>query len=303
LESSMNLTSRQLEVFLCAASLGSFAEAAACLGISQSAVSNHVAALEAELGRKLFVRRRGASPNLSLDGIQFLPEVRRFLDVAKDLSKRDPAAEKLSLRVYAGSHILESLLKPLLTGFHEINPDILLTFTTESTFRDVEENLRARRIHCAIFASPNSKTGQDTEVIGELQSGLYVRNDASLEQNAFRAEGLILPPEDSIEAAILAEQIIATGFRQIPVRCRTQYPAVSIDMAKKGPGIVPLLETMVRHHDSSRTLRMIRALPPWYLCTAISMRLPETARSAIRTLFQDAAKHVASAQESATGRV
>lgn len=52
----MNVTVRQLEVFVCAARALSFTEAAQTLGISQPALSESIRRMEAELGLRLFDR-------------------------------------------------------------------------------------------------------------------------------------------------------------------------------------------------------------------------------------------------------
>src|SRR5690606_38657745 len=51
-------TLRQLEIFLAAAEDCHFMRTANRFGISQAAVSSHIATLEAQLGKRLFVRRR-----------------------------------------------------------------------------------------------------------------------------------------------------------------------------------------------------------------------------------------------------
>lgn len=85
----MDPTFRELTVFVTAADLGSFTEAAAQLHISQAAVSRTVAALEHQVGERLLRRTpRGCEPTPL--GHQLLPqarrvlaEVERFADVAQ----------------------------------------------------------------------------------------------------------------------------------------------------------------------------------------------------------------------------
>ncbi|MGE5721767.1 MAG: LysR family transcriptional regulator, partial [Sphingomonadales bacterium] len=67
-----DFTLRQLATFVQAARAGSFAKAADQLGISQPAVSDHIATLERRIGRPLFIRRRGASSQLTEAGTELL---------------------------------------------------------------------------------------------------------------------------------------------------------------------------------------------------------------------------------------
>ena len=72
----------QLETFLKVAELGSFAAAAHQLGISQPAVSQSIARLEALYGGDLFERRRGAPIALTPIGRAILPKARLLLFTA-----------------------------------------------------------------------------------------------------------------------------------------------------------------------------------------------------------------------------
>ena len=78
-------TLRQLEVFLAAAQDCHFARTASRLGISQPAVSAHIAALEEQLGKKLFVRRKGRRPELSLHGVVLRQAASALSDVGSDI--------------------------------------------------------------------------------------------------------------------------------------------------------------------------------------------------------------------------
>ena len=73
------MTDNRLRVFCEAAECLNFSKAAAALGISQPAVSNHIAKLEEELGCALFVRY---DKNLILTdkGEQLLKIARSILD-------------------------------------------------------------------------------------------------------------------------------------------------------------------------------------------------------------------------------
>ena len=64
-----------VRTFVAAADSGQFQHAAADLSVTQQAVSKRIAALEKELGVRLFIRTaRGAQ--LTIDGQAFLPHAR-----------------------------------------------------------------------------------------------------------------------------------------------------------------------------------------------------------------------------------
>lgn len=108
--------------FVAAADAGQFQEAAAELAVTQQAVSKRIAALERELGVRLFTRTaRGAE--LTIDGQAFLPHARELLRVA----------ERAVASVRAGSRPLRvdvlasrSAASGLMRGFHRAHPEIEL---------------------------------------------------------------------------------------------------------------------------------------------------------------------------------
>ena len=79
------MTDNRLRVFCEAAECLNFSKAAAALGISQPAVSNHIAKLEEELGCALFVRY---DKNLILTdkGEQLLKIARSILDKYSEIN-------------------------------------------------------------------------------------------------------------------------------------------------------------------------------------------------------------------------
>ncbi len=91
---------RQLRTFEAVARTGSFTAAAAELAYTQSAVSQHVAALEASVGRRLLTRRPVA---LTEAGVRLASHARHVLlrlDVARtELAAQAPAPDRLTVAV------------------------------------------------------------------------------------------------------------------------------------------------------------------------------------------------------------
>lgn len=281
----MNLTTRQLEVFVGVAERSSFAHAAFKLGISQSAVSNHIAALEKELGCALFIRRRGGSPTLSLEGSRFAIDANAFLAAARALSSQGTAHSPTRIHVHVGSHILERFIKPALADFYAANPDISLRFS-ERPVGNVIAGLRKRLFDCAMVVLPSAPTEPDSELLSPLHSGLYGAVGDQRPPGDRSHSRFILPPEGSTETAILTRHLLAAGFDPIDVAFHTQYPPVMVQMAASGAGFAPLLDSMALHHDRAGSLRKIIDLPDWFLCLAISPRLPAETSRRLRDFFR-----------------
>jgi DNA-binding transcriptional LysR family regulator len=115
-----------VRTFVAAADAGQFQEAAAVLSITQQAVSKRIAALEKDLGVRLFTRTaRGAQ--LTIDGQAFLPHARELLRVERraDASVRPG---RRALRV----DVINRRTAPavLLQDFYRAHPEIELDVVT-----------------------------------------------------------------------------------------------------------------------------------------------------------------------------
>jgi DNA-binding transcriptional LysR family regulator len=115
-----------VRTFVAAADAGQFQDAAAALSVTQQAVSKRIAALEKDLGVRLFTRTaRGAQ--LTVDGQAFLPHARELLRVEAraDASVR-PGRRALRIDVHS-RRIAPAVL---LQEFHRAHPRIELDVVT-----------------------------------------------------------------------------------------------------------------------------------------------------------------------------
>ena len=115
-----------VRTFVAIADAGQFQEAAADLSITQQAVSKRVAALEKDLGVRLFARTpRGAQ--LTVEGQAFLPHARDLLQAAERAAASVRPARR-ALRV----DVVGRRLGPgdLLRGFHRRHPGFELDVVT-----------------------------------------------------------------------------------------------------------------------------------------------------------------------------
>jgi DNA-binding transcriptional LysR family regulator len=115
-----------VRTFVAVADAGQFQDAAADLSITQQAVSKRIAALERDLGVRLFTRTaRGAQ--LTIDGQAFLPHARDLLQ-AEERAAASVRPGRRALRV----DVIGRRLAPagLLRGFHRAYPEIELDVVT-----------------------------------------------------------------------------------------------------------------------------------------------------------------------------
>lgn len=246
-------TFRQIEIFVAAAEDCHFARTANRLGISQPAITHHILALERQLGKQLFIRRRGTTPLLSTDGVAFLKQSRQMLEMGATISNFRDAAEGRGVsrvRVAAGVHILEDYIKPQLHEFYERHPDILIDCIQLTDFEGGFNMVRAAQADLLVIAAAApTAPGLYAELIRVVRFGLYASPAFAEWKAAAAAEISALPfllrtagaPFD----VMVQEALKKADIWPTTVAARTQFTQVSINLAVRGLGVAPLFDTMV----------------------------------------------------------
>ena len=149
----MRPTLRQMEYIVTVHQLGGFGLAAEKLNVSQPSLSNQVAAVEADLGVRLFERGR-AGARATARGEDFVMRARRILSEFEALRGRMlsdlPFGGRLRLGVLPS--IGPYLLPQAMMALHETEPDLRVIVREESTLF-LDEGLRSGRFD-AIISTP-----------------------------------------------------------------------------------------------------------------------------------------------------
>lgn len=132
-------TLTDLLAFLAVAREGSFTKAAAKLGVSQSALSHTIRALEERLGLRLLTRTtRSVAPTEA--GERLLRTVGpRFDEIDAELTALNALRDKPAgtIRITAGEHAVRTVLWPALRDMLPHYPDIHVEVVTDSALRDI----------------------------------------------------------------------------------------------------------------------------------------------------------------------
>jgi DNA-binding transcriptional LysR family regulator len=149
------MTLDQLRIFIAVADRGHVTRAAAALGITQSAASAAIAALERRYRARLF-DRVGRGIQLTETGRRFLREARAVVDraaaarsVLEDLTEGTTGA----ILMAASQTIASYWLPRRLTAFHGANPGIQLNVVIGNT-REVESAVVAGDAHLGLVEGP-----------------------------------------------------------------------------------------------------------------------------------------------------
>ncbi len=112
------MNSESIRTFLLLSKLKNFTRTAERLYVAQSTVTNRIAELEEETGKRLFVRERGGV-ELTEEGQLFLSYAQRISDLEESFIREVNAASRYerTLRVGAINAVYESGLYPLLCRF------------------------------------------------------------------------------------------------------------------------------------------------------------------------------------------
>ncbi|MGI9614358.1 MAG: LysR family transcriptional regulator [Acidimicrobiales bacterium] len=147
----LEVTVRQAEYFVAAASTGTMTAAANQLHVSQAAVSYAIVQLEQRLGVQLFHRRRGHPLQLTADGQRALGPARDFLRAAKQLQQvtDDQAEPKGSISIGWYATLSPLLLPSVLDELRRRHPDLDL-ITTEGIGDELWAGLDARTLDAVI---------------------------------------------------------------------------------------------------------------------------------------------------------
>jgi DNA-binding transcriptional LysR family regulator len=151
------LDSRQLRAFVALARLGSFTLAAKDLGLTQSAVSHSMKALETDVGCRLFDRMSKkvllthAGEQLLTHAEKILGEMTRAREAITTLNRWGRAR----LRVAASTSACQYILPGVLCGFQKEYPDSNVIIEPGDT-RSAVELLRANVVDLAVAMEPRA---------------------------------------------------------------------------------------------------------------------------------------------------
>jgi DNA-binding transcriptional LysR family regulator len=130
----------RLKVFVTVAREKSFTKAAEALGVTQSAVSQSVAAAEKEAGCRLFQRLRGESV-LTPAGNVFLSYAEKLLESFSDMEMMFIPVDKTTVRVAADPQLLGYMTGVMLKDFLAVHPQVKLEPAASSEEADIRVEL------------------------------------------------------------------------------------------------------------------------------------------------------------------
>ncbi|MXP65465.1 LysR family transcriptional regulator [Roseomonas sp. M0104] len=257
-----------LQAFLAVARDRSFTRAAAKLGVSQSALSQTLRALETRLGLRLLTRTtRSVAPTEA--GERLLRTLGPAFDqIDETLAALSEFREKPSgtIRISAGEHPVEAILMPALERLLPEYPDIKVEIDVDNTLTDIvagryDAGIRfgeqVARDMIAVRIGPDMRMA----VVGApAYFARRPRPKAPQDLTSHACVNLRLPTHGSLYAWELEK-----GQRELRVHVEgplvVNYPPLLLRAALEGLGLACVFEDQVRDHLAEG--RLIRVLADW----------------------------------------
>lgn len=254
----LHTTLRQIEVFVATARLGNLTQAAASIGLSQSAASTALADFEHQLGTRLF-DRLGKRLQLNDEGRALTPRAVELLARAHELEDGFGQAERaVHLRLGASSTIGNYLLPPLIGAFRQRRPGSRLDLEVGNT-GDVLRALLRFEIDVGFIEGPCADPDIDTLPWRDDRLAICVPPGSPLAQpggatvDALREADWILRERGSGTREVV-EQLLTSQLGQISVAMELGGTEAIKRAVESGMGISCLSTVALTHELASGSL-------------------------------------------------
>lgn len=174
---AMSLSSHQLDAFQTTASLASFSKAARALGLTQSALSQRILNLEAELGVTLLLREpTGVRPTDAGQRLLEYCQRRGGLEAEFLRAIQSEGKEAIGgpLRIATFSTLGRSVLLPMIAELVASHPKLQVDLRVAEV-RDLADELLRGRVDYLLTSLPISRQGIENEKLG-MEENVWVRS-------------------------------------------------------------------------------------------------------------------------------
>lgn len=295
----LHTTFRQLEVFVAVVEAGSFIGGADRLGISQPAVSNHIRALENQVGCQVLERRRGTVCVLTRDGRNLYERAIDLLEragsIAKELPRTSRANQRTPLKVWAPVPLANRWLVPYLSEFIDQNPGTHLAVEMGS-FEEAATKIREAQVDIAYLHASGPIADFASEVVGQERHGIFVLADHPLAKDlsklpqALQEVPLVMPSRNSHFHRIIEKSLHDRGIRRYTSSCELLDASI-IRKLILGGKVASLFHYMLEEEIASGKVVELIDLPPIeirqvFQPRAVAAKAAEAFASGVRRLLE-----------------
>lgn len=253
-------TFRRLEVFITIVEAGGFAAAANRLAISHPSVSNHVKALEREIGSELFVRKRGSASQLSESGRRLyehstvlLKEIRRLTE---DLAPSRATIKRQRMTIATQRILAPHVLRPSIGDFVRANPDVELLLDA-GIFEQAIEALTDQNVDVCCVMTYGPIPGIDSEIIGKQRFGFFasphhpLAAQGRVSVDELQRHAFVATRKEGHMGQMIHNLIASVGLRDYTVSHQIQEGSIQCEIAAQGRsvacGFVQMIDPFVQN--------------------------------------------------------
>jgi LysR family nitrogen assimilation transcriptional regulator len=236
----MNITLRQLRYFVEIAQSRSFSRAAEHLLVAQPALSQNIAALEADLGARLF-KRHAKGVELSPAGQRLLVRAQELLARAEALKDQVEGRDVLPsglVRLSIAGSVASVLVAPLLRSMAEDFPAIRLRIA-EGLSSEVRSQIESGQAHLALMPSPSELQGMESQPVFEERFMLFgalaaMRRRPRQLPFSVAAALPLAAPDGAHDLRKIVERAANALDRKLDIRYELNSPALLVAIVKEG---------------------------------------------------------------------
>ena len=246
---------RDIEILRAIVRAEGFRAAAARTGVSQSAISNRVAALERRLGVKLF-DRVGRGVRLTAAGRHLLDESARLIEVRDRVARELAGTEGLAgtVRIGVAETIVHTRLPALLGALGEAHPAVRFELTVD-TSAELARRLGEDAVDVAVLLEDAVPGDAAREALRPIEVGWYASAarpapDAPLSLERLAGESIVTFPSTTTPYRRLAR--LFADLDRPPLLHGSASLSTVRHLVAQGFGIGILPRAMVEPHGRAR---------------------------------------------------
>lgn len=235
----------QIAAFTHVARERSFSRAAATMGVSQSAITQHVGKLEKIMGAQLFLRRREGL-ELTATALELFSLSDRLRSLEEEVTERILDFGNMSsgnLKIIAN---IPRPALPIIARFSELFPDVRIEFSLVS-WNSAMTHLQTRDVDVALIVEPDRDAGFCVESLGKTRYHAFMRHDhplasrKSVSLKALASEVVILPEDGSLTQRVVSRKVAELKIGSLRTLKTATFPLVK-EAVLHGCGIGLMLE-------------------------------------------------------------
>lgn len=260
----MNMSEKQLRLFVTTATVGNFSRASEVLHISQPALTRAIAVFEDQMGVPLLVRTT-RRVRLTPEGEAFLPTARRLLQELEDagrLFKPQGQGVKGHLSVAVGSAFGSVVLPAAIAAFQAAHPQVRLRIIDDNS-EGISRRVRMSEVDLGIGSPMGDVEALQCQRLLRAPLGLLAPAHCyALTEADARGEPRVPLLKESADTSIMQVLRLHGSAMLAPMSQGVEVSSLSIQLALASAGVgVAVLSALGASHPQAQAMQFVPLQP------------------------------------------